>query len=147
MKAIIFDMDGTIADLYGVNDWLSKLRSEDASPYIEAKPLVNLSRLARKLNTLQKIGYKIGVVSWGSKVSSPEYLEAVREAKKQWLANHLKSVSFDSIIVCPYGTPKSSVCPFYNEDAILFDDEERNRSEWGENSFTEKEIFEILGLL
>ena len=147
MKAIIFDMDGTIADLYGVNDWLSKLRSEDASPYIEAKPLVNLSRLARKLNTLQRTGYKIGVVSWGSKVSSPEYLEAVREAKERWLASHLKSVSFDSIIVCPYGTPKSSVCPFYNEDAILFDDEERNRSEWGENSFTEKEIFEILGLL
>lgn len=147
MKAIIFDMDGTIADLYGVNDWLSKLRSEDASPYIEAKPLVNLSRLARKLNTLQRTGYKIGVVSWGSKVSSPEYLEAVREAKKQWLASHLKSVSFDSIIVCPYGTPKSSVCPFYNEDAILFDDEEKNRSEWGENSFSEKEIFEILGLL
>lgn len=147
MKAIIFDMDGTIADLYSVEDWLLKLRAEDPSPYLDAKPLVRLSRLARKLNTLQKKGYKLGIVSWGSKVSSPEYLKAVRAAKEKWLSHHLKSVVFDSIVVCPYGTSKSSVCPFYNENAILFDDEERNRMEWGENAFSEKEIFEILGLL
>lgn len=147
MKAIIFDMDGTIADLYSVENWLPKLRAEDPSPYLEAKPLVRLSLLARKLNKLQRKGYKLGVVSWGSKVSSPEYLEAVRTAKEKWLAQHLRSVSFDSIVICPYGTPKSSVCPFYNDSAILFDDEENNRNEWGENAFSEKEIFEILGLL
>lgn len=147
MKAIIFDMDGTIADLYSVKDWLPKLRAEDPSPYLDAKPLVRLSLLARKLNKLQRTGYKIGVVSWGSKVSSPEYLDAVRAAKEKWLAQHLRSVKFDSIVVCPYGTPKSSVCPFYSDSAILFDDEENNRNEWGENAFSEKEIFEILGLL
>ena len=147
MKAIIFDMDGTIADLYSVENWLPKLRAEDPSPYLDAKPLVRLSLLARKLNQLQKKGYKLGIVSWGSKVSSPEYLEAVRMAKERWLAQHLRSVSFDSIVICPYGTPKSSVCPFYNDSAILFDDEENNRNEWGENAFSEKEIFEILGLL
>lgn len=147
MKAIIFDMDGTIADLYSVENWLPKLRSEDSSPYAEARPLVSLSRLARKLNYLQKKGYKLGVVSWGSKSSSSGYLEAVRAAKEKWLSQHLKSVVFDSIVVCPYGTSKSSVCPFYNENAILFDDEEKNRLEWGENSFSEKEIFEVLDLL
>ena len=147
MKAIIFDMDGTIADLYSVENWLPKLRAEDPSPYLDAKPLVRLSLLARKLNKLQKKGYKLGVVSWGSKVSSPEYLEAVRIAKERWLAQHLRSVCFDSIVICPYGTPKSSVCPFYNDSAILFDDEENNRNEWGENAFSEKEIFGILGLL
>ena len=33
MKMICFDMDGTIADLYAVPNWLDKLRAEDASPY------------------------------------------------------------------------------------------------------------------
>ena len=38
-KAIFWDMDGTIADLYNVPNWLDKLRAEDTSPYREAKPL------------------------------------------------------------------------------------------------------------
>lgn len=36
MKMICFDMDGTIADLYAVPNWLDKLRAEDASPYADA---------------------------------------------------------------------------------------------------------------
>ena len=42
-----FDMDGTIADLYADPNWLPKLRAYDPTPYINAKPLVNMSRLAR----------------------------------------------------------------------------------------------------
>jgi len=66
---IWFDMDGTIADLYGVNGWLEMLIAEDTTPYAIARPLVNLSQLARKLNTLQRAGYEIGIISWGSKNS------------------------------------------------------------------------------
>ena len=51
---IYFDMDGTIANLYSVENWLEKLRSEDATPYEEAKPLIRLATLARLLNKLQK---------------------------------------------------------------------------------------------
>ena len=36
---ICFDMDGTIADLYGVQDWLTHLENENVYPYIAAKPL------------------------------------------------------------------------------------------------------------
>lgn len=61
---IWFDMDGTIADLYGVDGWLEMLIAEDPTPYAVAKPLVRLSTLARKLNELQRKGYKIGVISW-----------------------------------------------------------------------------------
>lgn len=39
MKTIYFDMDGTIANLYGVDNWLPRLRSEDATPYEEACPM------------------------------------------------------------------------------------------------------------
>ena len=37
---INFDMDGTIADLYGVKNWLPYLEAEDTTPYAIAKPPV-----------------------------------------------------------------------------------------------------------
>lgn len=152
MKSIILDMDGTFVSLYDVPDWLPKLRAYDPSPYIEAAPLVSMNVLARHLNRLANKGYKLGIVSWGSKSTGnseadANYLEATRQAKQKWVARHLKSVHFDSIEVVPYGTPKSTVCPFYNDDAILFDDDERNRAEWGEMAFSEKELFEVLRML
>ena len=136
---INFDMDGTIADLYGVEDWLPKLRASDPSPYAEARPLVNLSRLARLLNRLTANGYVVNVISWLSKSGSPEYNEAVTEAKRAWLAKHLPSVRFTEIIIVPYGVPKQTL-----GTGILFDDEEKNRSAWGEGAHDETEIFDIL---
>lgn len=141
-KAIYFDMDGTIADLYGVDNWLDKLIARDPTPYMIAKPLVRLSTLARMLNKLQRAGYVIGVVSWLSKDPDPFYSAKVTAAKYKWLAEHLPSVNFDEIRVVPYGTPKSSVVSFPN--GILFDDEERNRNEWGRFAFDADTIFEIL---
>ena len=64
MKAIYFDMDGTIADFYGVPNWLDYLNKDDTYPYKAAKPLVNMSLLARLLNHLQAEGWHIGIVSW-----------------------------------------------------------------------------------
>ena len=127
-KAIYFDMDGTIADLYGVDDWLPMLRASDPSPYKMAKPLVNLSILARYLNKLQRNGYKIGIVSWLSKCSDNAYDEAVTLAKTEWLAHHLASVNFDEIMIVPYGTPKQVFA--HSNDDILFDDEAKNRENW-----------------
>lgn len=138
-RAIYFDMDGTIADLYGVENWLPDLRAERVRPYAEAKPLVNMQALARMLNRLTAQGYSVSIISWTSRGGSDEYNEAVAEVKKEWLKKHLKSVRFSEIYIIPYGTPKSSCgC------GILFDDEEKNREEWGNGSFSEKEIFSIL---
>ena len=52
---IYFDMDGTIADLYGVENWLPKLRAEDASPYAEATPLTDMENLQLLLAILQNL--------------------------------------------------------------------------------------------
>lgn len=145
--ALCFDMDGTIVNLYSFPCWLECLQKGIPSPYLYASPLGNMRTLARQLNKLKKMGYKICIVSWGSKTASPEYLALIEIAKKDWLATHLKSVQFDEIRVVPYGTPKSTVCSFYDENAILFDDEARNREEWGINSFDEKEMLGILKIL
>ena len=136
---INFDMDGTIADLYGVSNWLEDLLHEDVRPYVEARPLVNLQALARVLNRLIRAGYEVNIISWTSRNGSEEYNEAVRQAKIKWLRQHLASVQFSEIIIIPYGTPKELF-----SDGILFDDEEYNRTAWGDGAYTEKEIFEIL---
>ena len=80
-RAIYFDMDGTIANLYGVENWLDYLINSDPTPYKVARPLVNMNSLARLLNRLQADGYHIGIVSWLSKSGTESYNEAVTNAK------------------------------------------------------------------
>lgn len=125
---IWFDMDGTLADLYGVENWLPMVRASDPTPYMVARPLVNLSALARVLNRLRREGHEIGVISWTSKTGTPDYNAAVTAAKYAWLAKHLPSVDFDEIHVVPYGTPKQIFC--HTPADILFDDEQPNRDSW-----------------
>ena len=137
---IWFDMDGTLADLYGVEDWLPKLRAYDATPYRDAAPMLRLSTLARLLNTLQREGYEIGIISWLSKDPDPTYGAEVTLAKIKWLKKHLASVDWDHLNIVPYGTPKQEVCG----DGILFDDEESNRIAWGEGAYDATEILEVL---
>lgn len=138
-KVINLDMDGSIADLYGVTNWLEYLIAEDATPYAIAKPLVNMQVLARLLNKLQKNGYIINIISWTSKNGSDAYNSLVADVKKAWLKKHLKSVKFNNIFVVPYGTPKNTIA-----DGILFDDEEKNRATWGKNAY---DVDNILGVL
>ena len=139
---INFDMDGTIADLYGVDNWLDYLIAENTRPYAIAKPLVNLSALARKLNALQRMGYNLAVISWLSKSGSAEYNEAVTAVKMAWLAKHLPSVHWDRVTIVPYGTPKENFC--FSPMDILFDDEERNRNNWTGRAYGVENIMEIL---
>jgi len=144
-KAIYFDMDGTIADLYGVENWLENLRAENPAPYKKAVPLLKLNQLARILNNLQKKGWSIGIISWLSKNSSENYDLEVTKAKLKWLKSHLASVKFDEIKIVPYGTPKEFSVKF--PKGILFDDEEKNRKNWLGIAFDEKNILEILKAL
>lgn len=137
---IWFDMDGTIADLYGVENWLPMLIASDPTPYAVAAPLLRLSTLARMLNRAQAGGYEIGVISWLSKNSTADYDEKVKAAKLAWLAKHLPSVKWDTILIVAYGTNKKTA----TGGGVLFDDEERNRTEWGEGAYEPAEILNIL---
>lgn len=139
MKKFWFDMDGTIADLYGVDGWLEMLLASKPTPYEIARPLVNMARLARALNKAQRLGAEIGVISWLAKGSTPEYDKAVTYAKLKWLARHLPSVKWNEIKIVAYGTPKQTL-----GNGILFDDEEKNRIEWGNEAYEPEKIFEIL---
>lgn len=140
--AIKFDMDGTFVDLYGVENWLEMLINHNETPYAIAEPLLRLNTFARKLNQLQRKGYKIEIISWLAKGSNAEYDERVTNAKLEWLAKHLPSVHWDNINIVEYGTPKETFCetPF----DILFDDEEKNRENWNGIAF---DVDDIMGIL
>ena len=142
MKAIYFDMDGTIANLYNVNGWLEDIRAERVRPYKEAATMVKMATLARLLNRLQRNGYTIGIVSWLAKNGTEVYNKAVTEAKKEWLKEHLTSVNFNEIHIVEYGTPKENIVDFPN--GILFDDEETNRNNWKGTAYNVNNIIEIL---
>ena len=138
-KIINFDMDGTFVDLYGVDGWLDDLTNSRTRPYEVAKPMINMSVFARRLNYLQKIGYIINVISWTAKNGSADFNKRVKIAKLNWLAKHLKSVKFDNVYIVPYGTPKHEI-----SSGILFDDEKANREKWGNGAY---DVDNILGVL
>ena len=127
-KMICFDMDGTIADLYGVEGWLAKLRAEDASPYREAKPLYDMDELNLILTALSNEGWEIRVISWLSKDASAEYNKAVRIAKREWLAKY--NFPVDKVHLVAYGTTKANSVRKYTAQAILIDDNAKVRDGW-----------------
>jgi hypothetical protein len=102
-----------------------------------------MSLLARYLNKLQSQGHEIGIISWGSKHGSDEFLVKIGCAKFYWLNKHLPSVNFDYVKIEHYGTNKLEV----TGGGILFDDEKRNRDTWGEGAYAPEKIFEILNNL
>lgn len=139
---ICFDMDGTIANLYGVTNWLEYLISGNEYPYLHAEVMVNMNSLARVLNRLQRNGIEIGIISWLAKNSNDSYDEKVTVAKKKWLKKHLASVHFDFVEIVSYGTDKNIVCT--SSDDILFDDEAPNRENWNGKAYDVDNILNIL---
>ncbi len=140
---IWLDMDGTIADLYGVADWLPAIRARDTHPFKVARGIGNLALIARLLNKAQKNGHEIGIITLTTSVKDPAYNAKVYAEKLRWLTKHFNSVNWDTILVKPYGTNKKAVCG----EGILFDDEEKNRDEWGTGAHEPAEIVEVLKAL
>lgn len=129
MNYLVFDMDGTIADLYGVENWLEYLRAENPLPYIMANPYYDMEILNNKLNTLkEKYDYRVIVTSWLSKGASTEFKKLIRMAKKDWLDRH--NFPYDELHFVQYGTDKSICTRKHGGLQILVDDSESVRNKW-----------------
>lgn len=128
MKTLVFDMDGTLADTYGVNGWLKMLRAEDPTPYIKAEPLYDMVLLTAILWVLKNDGWRIAVTSWLAKESSPEYDAEVRQAKIDWLRRY--DFPYDEIHLVKYGTTKANCTRKLGGFQILIDDNENVRKGW-----------------
>ena len=127
-RTLIFDMDGTIADLYGVENWLADLRSSNPRPYVEAKPMYDFDILNEILLTLKKCGWRIVVTTWLAKGASRDYDRLVREAKLAWLNRY--NFPYDEIHLVKYGTTKANCTRKLGGFQILIDDNEGVRKGW-----------------
>ena len=131
LKMICFDMDGTIADLYNVKNWLADLRDYRTAPFRDAEPMWDMEELALLLMEFQKRGVEINVITWLSKESTPTYDRQVRNAKIDWLRHY--DFPFDYFHGVDYGVRKSDVIRQWlgkNETAILIDDNAEVRKDW-----------------
>jgi 5'(3')-deoxyribonucleotidase len=148
-RIIAFDMDGTIADLYGVENWLQKLLAEDATPYTDAAPMWNMEELREVLLQLIEKGWEVRVITWLAKDSTEEYKTAVRKAKNEWLVKY--NFPANRCHMVAYGTTKANCIRKFADNAILIDDNEKVRNGWtmGEtiNPVTEDLIERLRGLL
>lgn len=127
-RTIYFDMDGTIADLYGVKDWLSKLESYDSSPYREAATMNKLDEVCELCSKLQaQFQFRIGVISWLADNASHEYKIEVRRIKKEWLSKNFMC-RIGELHIVQYGCRKDYVAE--DKNGIIFDDSESVRKKW-----------------
>lgn len=127
-RSINFDMDGSINKFYDVPDWLSKLRAEDPSPYLEAEPMWDMEKLNKILEKLREAGWEINVITWLSMNSSEEYKDAVREAKKAWLQKW--GFVYDHFHGVQYGATKADSVRERTDYGILIDDNAKVRDGW-----------------
>lgn len=127
-KILVFDMDGTIADLYGVEGWLTDLRTENTRPYTEAKPLYDMNVLNDLLEVFKMCGWRVVVTTWLAKNSTKEYENAVRKAKLEWLAKY--NFPYDEIHLVKYGTTKANCTRRIGGYQVLVDDNEQVRNGW-----------------
>lgn len=127
-KTLVFDMDGTIADFYGVENWLDALRAEDPRPYMDADPIYDTDALNTILLALKNMGWRIVVTTWLAKGSSKAYDTLVREAKLAWLDKY--NFPYDEIHMVKYGTTKANCTRKLGGFQILVDDNEKVRKGW-----------------
>ncbi len=127
-RTIVFDMDGTIANFYGVANWLDYLMNEDTTPYEVAEPLYDMNYLNAILTILKHQGWKIVVTTWLAKNGTNEYNNRTRKAKLEWLEKY--HFPYDEIHLVKYGTTKANCTRKIGGYQILVDDNENVRKGW-----------------
>lgn len=127
-KTIVFDLDGTIVDFYGVDGWLNDIRNENTRPYDIAEPLYDMEVLNAILITLKSQGWRIAITTWLAMNSSVEFENRIRNAKLDWLAKY--NFPYDEIHLIRYGRTKADATRHLSGYQILVDDNAKIRQGW-----------------
>jgi hypothetical protein len=128
MKKIYFDMDGTVADLYGEKNWLNNLRNEREGSFINLRPLVDMNELAMVCHQLMNLGYSFGVITWLPMGASYEFERVCEEEKRAWIEEFMPWVS--EFYAQSYGVPKQYAPSKRAAEMILVDDNAEVRAMW-----------------
>lgn len=128
MKKIYFDMDGTVYNLYGMENWLEMLRNEEKGAFTLGKPLVDMDKLKRVCIELIGIGYQIGIITWLPMGASLEYSEVCTKEKREWAEENMPYIS--EFYALEYGTPKQYAPARRAAEMWLIDDSKEVRKMW-----------------
>lgn len=113
-------MDGTIADLYNEENWLSRLQNEQKGLFRNLKPIHDKDKLTKIFNDLVELGFEIEVITWTPKNVSQDYIEIVEQEKKEWIQEHFPIIK--NIHCLNYGIPKQKAKYKKAKLEILVDD-------------------------
>ena len=117
---VYLDMDGTIADLYGMKNWLEKLENEVEGLFLGCKPLVSEDELEY---IFPSDIYELRVCSMTPKDATDEYCQVVIKEKNQWLDKYFPSITHR--VYMAYGNNKNLR---NSKNHILVDDNETIRN-------------------
>lgn len=123
-KLVYFDMDGTIADLYGVTNCFKRLDALDANVYLEAKPI---DKYINMLKEFKHMGYKVIILSCLGMISDPIFDKNTIHNKNIWLDKYVGKEYIDERMFIPNTKHKESYIKDYG---ILVDDDIRVLCNW-----------------
>lgn len=127
-KKIFFDMDGTIADLYGTENWLDKLLNEEKGLFENLPVMHNKQELEKTFNKLAKKGYELEIITWTPKNATNKYINTVTREKINWVQKNFPMIK--NIHCLAYGTPKQKAPITKAKEMILVDDNEEILEKW-----------------
>ena len=120
MKQVIYlDMDGTIADLYGIKNWLDNLINEVEGLFLNCEPLITEAEL---LKFFPSETYELRICSMTPLNATEKYCQVVINEKNQWLDKHFPSITHR--VYMEYGNDKNLQ---NSVNHILIDDNETIR--------------------
>ena len=128
MKKIYFDMDGTVADLYGREGWHMALRTEQAGLFKNLEPLHDMDELKVICEELITNGWEIGIITWLPIGATKEYQEICTAEKIEWANRYMPYVT--EIFAQVYGTPKHTAPERKAKIQVLVDDNDEVREIW-----------------
>lgn len=116
MKKVYLDMDGTIANLYAIDQWLTRLRNEDTTIFLECAQMITQEELFKIFPQEQ---YEIVILTMTPMNCSKEYHNQVIDQKNAWLDKLFPQLT--KRIFLKYGHNKNLK---NSANAILVDDSE-----------------------
>ena len=117
---IMMDLDGTVYDLYSVENWLEKLQTEKENVFLEGEFLVNYNDFMDCIRFLLECGYTFGVITWLPMQASEEYELECTEVKREWVKKFMPFVT--EFTAQSYGIPKQNAIKKRAKTMYLLDD-------------------------
>lgn len=148
-KKIYLDLDGTVYNLYKIENWLSMLRNEESGVFNQNQFIGNYNEFLKEVYRLIGSGWSFGVITWLPMGASPEYEQICREEKEQWINENLPFVN--EVNICFYGIPKQNLIQKRAKTMVLIDDNIEVCKMWNTNkmrkSINVSKDFDIIAAL